>query len=145
MDEMTNNMTILSEEQIAKMVEVSDFLLKHPSNITVADIRKKFKLSRDEYNMIYDLTMPLFRKQSSTSYWRTKYTMLKEAISTQIKLVRSSLKRPCTERELRAIYRNLINDIEQIVNGSDIGKLNERMQQEYAEDYEEDFDDTESA
>lgn len=145
MDEMTNNMVILSEEQIEKMTKVSDFLLKHPSNITVADIRRKFKLSRDEYNMIYDLTMPLFRKQSSTSYWRTKYIMLKDAISTQIKAARSLLKLPRTEQELRAIYRNLVNDIEDIVEGSDIGKLNERMQQEYAEDFDEDFDNTESA
>ena len=145
MDELTSNMVILPEEQIEKMTKVSDFLLKHPSNITVADIRRKFKLSRDEYNMIYDLTMPLFRKQSSTSYWRTKYTMPKEAISTQIKAVRSLLKLPRTEQELRVIYRNLINDIEQLVNGSDIGKLNERMQQEYAEDYEEDFDEIDIA
>lgn len=128
MDEYVK-MTILPPEQIADMVRVSDFMLAHP-NVIVADIRKRFKLSREAYNMIFDLTMPLFRKQSDSSYWRSKYSMQREGVKNLIKNGRSFLRQSHTDRELADAFRMFIKDLDVVVEGSDVGKLNERMQKE---------------
>lgn len=135
MDTNYEEMIILPDSQIEKMVAVSDFMLRRPS-VTVADIRERFNLSRESYNMIFDLTMPLFRKQSSTSYWRTKYSMLKEAIRVLINTMRSFIKNPHSEGELRESLKGFIKDLEQITQDTDIGKLNTRMQLEF-EDHED--------
>ena len=128
MDEYVK-MTILPPEQIADMVRVSDFMLAHPS-VIVSDIRTRFKLSREAYNMIFDLTMPLFRKQSNSSYWRSKYSMQREGVKNLIKNGRSFLRQPHTDRELADAFRMFIKDLDVVIEDSDVGKLNERMQKE---------------
>lgn len=69
------NITILSEDEITQIVTVSDYILKHPS-ITVADIRRRFRLTTEEYNMIFDICMPRVRAGSAALYWKTKYNMV---------------------------------------------------------------------
>lgn len=69
------NITILSQEEIDQIVVISDFILRHPS-ITVADIRRRFRLTTEEYNMIFDICMPRVRAGSAALYWKTKYNMI---------------------------------------------------------------------
>ena len=128
MDEYVK-MTILPPEQIADMVRVSDFMLAHPS-VIVSDIRTRFKLSREAYNMIFDLTMPLFRKQSGSSYWRSKYSMQREGVKNLIKNGRSFLRQQHTDKELAEEFRLFIKNLDSVIEDSDVGKLNERMQKE---------------
>lgn len=66
------------------MVKVMDYILKHP-NVTVADIRERFSISSDEYNMIFDLCMPVIRNKNAKMFWRQKYTMLRDAVSERIR------------------------------------------------------------
>ena len=69
------SLTILPADEIDYIVTVSDFILKFP-NLSVGDIKKKFRLTSEEYEMIFDLCMPRVRSGSAAAYWRTKYHML---------------------------------------------------------------------
>ena len=69
------NLRILTPDEIDRIVEVEDFILKFPS-MSVRDIKKKFHLSSEEYDMIFELCMPRIRSGSAAMYWRTKYHML---------------------------------------------------------------------
>ena len=92
--------------------------------------------------MIFDLTMPLFRKQSGSSYWRSKYSMQREGVKNLIKNGRSFLRQPHTDRELAEEFRLFIKNLDAVIEDSDVGKLNERMQKElevFDHDAEEDW------
>lgn len=74
------NMTILDPDQIKVMNTVMDYILKNPSK-TVGTIKKRFRLTEEEYRMIFDLTMPHIRTDNAKSYWKTKYLMLRGQIN----------------------------------------------------------------
>jgi hypothetical protein len=78
------NLIILPQDQIDRIVEVSDFILKH-SNTTVGAIRKKFDLTIDEYNMIFDLCMPRIRAGSAAAYYKNKFGMLSSRVEDIVK------------------------------------------------------------
>jgi len=65
-------MIVLPQDQIDRMVEIMDMLLKYPL-MTVEDIKKRYKLSSEEYEMIFDLCMPLIRETNVKKYWTLKY------------------------------------------------------------------------
>ena len=67
--------TILSADEVDRIVQVEDFIMKFPS-MSVGEIKKKFHLSSEEYDMIFELCMPRIRSGSAAMYWRTKYHML---------------------------------------------------------------------
>lgn len=69
------NLRILTQDEIDRIVEVEDFIMKFPS-MSVHDIKKKFHLSSEEYDMIFELCMPRIRSGSASMYWRTKYHTL---------------------------------------------------------------------
>lgn len=70
-------MTVLPGAQINFMVAVMDDLLKNPGK-KVADFKTKYNLTSEEFNMIYDLTMPLIRAKNGRQYWASKYYELLE-------------------------------------------------------------------
>jgi hypothetical protein len=54
-----------------------DDILRHPGeSYTVEYFKKKYDLSNDEYNMIFELTMPLIREINIKRYWAAKYSSL---------------------------------------------------------------------
>ena len=69
------SITILSQEEIDQIVRVEDYILRHPA-ATVADIRRRFHLTSEEYNMIFDICMPKVRAGSAALYWKIKYNMV---------------------------------------------------------------------
>lgn len=73
--------TILSGIEQDKIVEVSDYLANLTDyNVTVADIKKKFGLTNEEYNMIYDLTMPAIRRGNGERFYRFCFRNLEKEI-----------------------------------------------------------------
>ena len=79
------NMIVLPQDQIDKMKEIMDFLLKNPTGITVQQVKDMFKLTSDEYEMIYDFCMPLIREKSVKQYWAVKYKHFVEELKRLIK------------------------------------------------------------
>ena len=69
------SVTILSKDEIDLIVSVADFILKYP-NRSVAEIKQRFRLTSEEYDMIFELCMPRIRAGSAAAYWRTKHHML---------------------------------------------------------------------
>ena len=72
-------MTIIPQDQIDRMVEVMDVILKYPY-MTVGDIKRRFNLSSEEYEMIYDLVMPLVREANVKKYWAVKYKYIERKL-----------------------------------------------------------------
>lgn len=77
------SMILLPADQIDTMVVIMDYILAHPLT-PVEDIRKRFGITSDEYNMIFDLTMPEIRMKNLGGYWKTKYVELKSSIKRRI-------------------------------------------------------------
>lgn len=74
------NLTVLDPDEITAINVIMDYILKNPAK-TVGTIKKRFRLTEEEYRMIFDLTMPHIRADSAKSYWKTKYLMLRGQIS----------------------------------------------------------------
>lgn len=53
-------MTILEKEDCKKINDVVDYILVH-TQTSVGDIKEKFHLTKEEYDMISDLMMPAMR------------------------------------------------------------------------------------
>ena len=83
------SLTILPADEIDYIVTVSDFILKFP-NLSVGDIKKKFRLTSEEYEMIFELCMPRIRAGSAAAYWRTKHHMLAARVKRVIDQAGSS-------------------------------------------------------
>lgn len=106
-------MVIIPQDQIDFMIKVMDYIRKHP-NAIVIDIRQRFGLSKEEYDMIYDLMMPLIRGGNMSSYWKTKYVTLREAVSDRLR----------SERLKPGRNLKLADDIWAIVESNHVGPLN---------------------
>lgn len=53
-------MTVLNKSECDQIVEIIEFIIHH-NQVSVADVKKKFNLSSEEYDMISDLMMPAIR------------------------------------------------------------------------------------
>lgn len=53
-------MTVLNKSETDKINEVVDYILTH-YNTTVGAVKRKFNLTKDEYEMISELMMPALR------------------------------------------------------------------------------------
>lgn len=53
-------MTVLNKIECDKVTEIEEYILTH-YQVTVADVKKKFNLTSEEYDMIMDLIMPALR------------------------------------------------------------------------------------
>ena len=86
-------MVVLPQDQIDAMVEIMECILKTDgsSRVTVGDIKRKYKITEDEYQMIYDLCMPILRKKNTgdDNAWRTGYLSLKQRLYAMLRHDRS--------------------------------------------------------
>lgn len=81
-------MTILKGVEIDRIVEVSDYIANLADyNVTVADIKEQFKLTNEEYDMIYDLTMPAIRRGNGERFYKFSYRNLEKEIDQIIRYI----------------------------------------------------------
>lgn len=78
-------MTVLSEGQIELMTLVMDDILRY-QGVTVESIKKKYALTDEEYNMIFDLCMPNIRVHSWESTMKQADGTLKKEIRKVIRM-----------------------------------------------------------
>lgn len=78
-------MIVLPQYQIDEMKEIMDYLFKYQALTTVESVKKKFNLTSEEYDMIYDLCMPLIRENGVKKYWAIKYQSFIREIKNLIK------------------------------------------------------------
>lgn len=69
-------MTVLSRDEIDSIVEIIDFINVH-SAVSVKDIKRRFGLTSEEYEMIMDLTMPFIRSSSGSRFWQIAYMTIR--------------------------------------------------------------------
>lgn len=112
------SMTILDPDEITAINVIVDYILKNPSK-TVGTIKKRFRLTEEEYRMIFDLTMPHIRTDSAKSYWKAKYLMLRSQISEFVQNNKKS---------------KLAPELWNILENCDVSEKNMLAQQEAEED-----------
>lgn len=78
-------MTVLSEGQIELMTLVMDDILRY-QGVTVESIKKKYALTDEEYNMIFDLCMPNIRSNAWESTMKQADGTLKKEIRKVIRM-----------------------------------------------------------
>ena len=72
-------MTVLSRDEIDSIVDVIDFIIAHGS-VSVKDIKCRFGLTSEEYEMIMDLSMPFIRSNSGQRFWNVAYLTLRAKV-----------------------------------------------------------------
>lgn len=111
------NMVVLPGDQINKMAEIMECILS-PRGMSVADIKRKFKLTNEEYDMIFDLSMPRIRHNNGNEFWKNNYLALRNQIY---------------ERLRKEEYGDkLATDISRILQNNQVGRR--RKKEEHLED-----------
>ena len=94
-------MTIIPRWQIDEMVPVMDTILKYPTK-TIGEIRKEFNLTSEEFDMIYELCMPLVRENNVKKYWAVKYKHVSKKIKNLLANERVNNKK--FREEVKALF-----------------------------------------
>ena len=81
------------QDEIDGISKVMEYILAHQGqSITVGSVRKKFGLTREQYDMIYDLCLPLIRRWTNNDgYWKARYRRFKLRITTALRGDKSEL------------------------------------------------------
>ena len=91
-------MTILSGIDQDKIIEVVDYLANlNDYKVTVADVKEKFGLTNDEYNMIYELSMPAIRRGNGERFYRFNYRNIEKEIDQLIRYITMNPKKKSAE------------------------------------------------
>lgn len=61
-------MIINTREDCKRINDIVDYILVH-TQITVADVKEKFNLSKEEYDLISELMMPAMRWYNRATYY----------------------------------------------------------------------------
>jgi hypothetical protein len=75
--------TVLSQDDIDKIVPVISEILKPNPERSVAWIKERFGLTSEEYEMIFELAMPFIRDHTMQDYWASQYYRLLSKIEAE--------------------------------------------------------------
>ena len=113
-------MTILSGDERDKIVQVIEFLARHKSRYSVADIKKKFNLTSEEYEMCMDLAMPSIRFSNSARFYIQAFRHLSWQIEVYLlglkRIDEGSDKKPTVSE----LYKKTIEYMKNILQEADI-------------------------
>lgn len=113
-------MTILTGDERDKIVQVIEFLARHKSRYSVADIKKKFKLTSEEYEMCMDLAMPSIRFSNSARFYIQAFRHLSWQIEVYLlglkRIDEGSDKKPTVSE----LYKKTIEYMKNILQEADI-------------------------
>lgn len=107
------HMKIVSKDQTDYMNLVMDYILSHPA-ISVAEIKQRFHLTDEEYNMCIDLCMPSVRRRVADQYWRSKYCSILTSMEDAYKRILSPDAKLSLKKEIELILK---------ANGKDPSKM----------------------
>lgn len=113
-------MTILTGDERDKIVQVIEFLARHKSRYSVADIKKKFNLTSEEYEMCMDLAMPSIRFSNSARFYIQAFRHLSWQIEVYLlglkRIDEGSDKKPTVSE----LYKKTIEYMKNILQEADI-------------------------
>lgn len=61
-------MTVLTGDERDQVVQIIEYITKYKTSATVGDIKKKFNLTKEEYDMCMDLAMPSIRHSNTSRF-----------------------------------------------------------------------------
>lgn len=77
--------TIIPQDDIDKIIPVISEILRPNPERSVAWFKEHFKLSSEEYDMIFELTMPFIRDHTMQDYWSAQYYHLLSKVEAETK------------------------------------------------------------
>ena len=128
---MSNDFVLINQAQIDNIVVIMDYILTHPI-VTVGDIKRRFGLNEEQYQMIFELCMPHMRHRANERYWIMKYKSIFAALQ--------ELYVDAVEKKRKTISIEKINEV---LKKNDIGtysKESKDILEEYESDEEEDYE-----
>ena len=112
-------MTILSPDEITVLTSVIDFILNH-GMVSVADIKRRFNLTNEEYEMAMDLSMPFIRSRNGNRYWQNNFLTIKHKLNYLYDKYKNS-----------SSCRVIIKEIEAILNDATSAQIQETEESEH--------------
>ena len=85
-------MTVLNRDECKKVNEIVDYILVH-TGISVAGIKEKFGLSKEEYEMISELMMPPLRWYNRAKYYENGIKRLISQYKEQDRQIEEQLRK----------------------------------------------------
>lgn len=113
-------MTVLTGDERDQVVQIIEYITKYKTSATVGDIKKKFNLTKEEYDMCMDLAMPSIRHSNTSRFFIQAFRHL----TWQIEVYLFGLKRfdegieP--KPEIQELYSKTINYMKQILEEAEI-------------------------
>lgn len=90
-------MVVLNVDDIKSITDVIEYIVeRNDDKISVKEVKKKFGLSSEEYEMCMDLAMPVIRKDNELRYVKAKLSLLpfvKSTLETALKKVEAREKK----------------------------------------------------
>lgn len=85
-------MTVLNRDECKRVNEIVDYILVH-TNISVTDVKEKFGLSKEEYEMISELMMPPLRWYNRAKYYESGIKRLLSQYKEQDRQIEEQLRK----------------------------------------------------
>lgn len=107
-------MRVLSGVERDKIVEVMEFITKN-QNIPVSDIKSRFKLSNEEYEMCMDLAMPAIRYHAGLSFYKQSFRKVSLSVQSVLNYIYNNPKKLTGPKFIISIkdrLQEIINDSE---------------------------------
>lgn len=77
-------MTVLTGDERDRVVQIIEYITKYKTSATVGDIKKKFNLTKEEYDMCMDLAMPSIRHSNTSRFFIQAFRHITWQIETYL-------------------------------------------------------------
>lgn len=107
-------MRVLSGIERDKIIEVMEFIIKN-QNVPVIDIKKRFKLSNEEYEMCMDLAMPAICYHSGMTFYKQSFRKVYLSVQSVMNYINKNPKNLAGNNliaEIKNRLQDVINDSE---------------------------------
>ena len=119
-------MTVLTGDERDRVVQIIEYITKYKTSATVGDIKKKFNLTKEEYDMCMDLAMPSIRHSNTARFFIQAFRHL----TWQIEVYLLGLKRMDEgldeKPEVSELYSRAINYMKQIFEEAEARWVNSK-------------------
>lgn len=113
-------MTVLTGDERDRVVQIIEYITRYKTSATVGDIKKKFNLTKEEYDMCMDLAMPSIRHSNTSRFFIQAFRHL----TWQIEVYLLGLKRMDEgldeKPEVPELYSKTVDYMRQILEEAEI-------------------------
>lgn len=113
-------MTVLTGDERDRVVQIIEYITKYKTSATVGDIKKKFNLTKEEYDMCMDLAMPSIRHSNTSRFFIQAFRHLTWQIDSYLLKLKEMDENPKKKPEISELYSKTINYMKKILEEAEI-------------------------